>query len=65
MSSNNTKQSVRRIVLETSLGGLDLSEAGKKRYTELSGIKFSPDIERDDPHLVQTVEELKEAANPF
>jgi hypothetical protein len=40
-----------------------LSEAGKKRYSELSGKKFTRNVRYDDPYLVQTVRELKEAAN--
>ena len=52
-----------KIVYNACYGGFGLSEAAKKRYRELKGIGKSADLydfdlERDDPILVQVVEEL-------
>jgi len=53
-----------KIVINKCFGGFGLSKAALKRYAEISGI-VSEDLEipRDDPALVQTVEELGKKAN--
>ena len=59
-----------KYVINDDYGGFSISEAAAKRYAELKGIEFVPvpygygrDIERNDPVLVQVVEELGSAAN--
>jgi hypothetical protein len=55
-----------QIVINTCHGGFGLSEAAGLRYRELAGVPLSDyrwDLQRDDPALVQTVQELGEAAN--
>ena len=55
-----------KIVINADYGGFGLSEAASVRYRELAGIPLSEfrwEIQRDDPHLVQTIQELGEAAN--
>jgi hypothetical protein len=56
---------MRKIVINTCWGGFGLSDAAIERYQELSGSSKSSyySIERDDPYLVQVVEELGESAN--
>jgi hypothetical protein len=56
-----------KIVYNCCYGGFSLSEVAVSRYSELSGLSVSEfydrDIDRDDPLLVQVVEELGQAAN--
>jgi hypothetical protein len=57
---------MQQIVISVCHGGFGLSEAASVRYRELAGIPLSDyrwEIARDDPHLVQTVQELGETAN--
>jgi hypothetical protein len=53
---------IRRVVINRCFGGFSLSDLAQDRYCDLAGItKENLDpygIKRDDPHLVQTVEEL-------
>ena len=53
-----------KVVYNNCYGGFGLSTAGLKRYAELKGspIRQFDDL-RDDPLLVQVVEELGETAN--
>ena len=57
---------VRKIVINRCYGGFGLSEAAEKRYKELAGVTdpdwWYRDANRDDPYLVQVVEEMGEAA---
>lgn len=54
----------KRVVINECFGGFSLSEQALKRYRELGGtVEYHRDIERDDPLLIQVVEELGEAAN--
>lgn len=54
-----------KVVINVCFGGFGLSEAAMARYAELTGSappsQYS--VPRDDPALVQTVEELGAAAN--
>lgn len=57
-----------KIVINQCFGGFGISPEGMKRFFELKGIpendEFSYyDILRNDPHLIQIVEELGEKAN--
>ena len=56
-----------KVVINTDFGGFGLSEAALKRYKELHGAVpkdwYTWDIDRNDPHLVQVVEELGDAAS--
>ena len=55
-----------QIVINCEHGGFGLSEVAQTRYRELSGIplaEFRWELDRSDPHLVQTVLELGAAAN--
>jgi hypothetical protein len=55
-----------KIVINACHGGFGLSELASNHYRALAGIPLSEyrwEIARDDPHLVQTVQELGEAAN--
>jgi hypothetical protein len=57
---------MQQIVINACHGGFGLSETADTRYRELAGVDFSEyrwGVKRDDPHLVQVVEELGEAAN--
>lgn len=53
---------MRKIVINNCYGGFGLSEVGEKLYKERVGISdpewWCNDISRDDPVLVQLVEEL-------
>ena len=52
-----------KVVINTCYGGFDLSEQGVERYYELVGpgvIFDEGSIKRNDPALVQVVEELGE-----
>jgi hypothetical protein len=55
----------RKIVINSCHGGFGLSGPAKELYSQLSGTKdvWDNDIARDDPFLVQTVEQLGDAAN--
>lgn len=56
-----------KIVYNNCYGGFSLSKEGKQRYKELSGKDLGTGsgrkISRNDPHLVQVVEELGSKAN--
>jgi hypothetical protein len=58
-----------KIVINTCFGGFGLSDEAVKLYKKLSKKKFSKDwyppfdIKRDDPILVQVIQELGEKAN--
>lgn len=55
-----------KIVINVRHGGFGLSETAELKYLELSGqplAEFRWEIAREDPHLVQVVEELGAAAN--
>jgi len=57
-----------KIVINQCFGGFGISPKGMKRYFELKGIpendEFSSyNILRNDPHLVQVVEEMGEKAS--
>ena len=60
-----------KVVINNCFGGFGLSDAGLKRFEELGGVTmytannqpYIYDINRNDPALVQTVEELGELAN--
>jgi len=57
-----------KVVINTCFGGFGLSEKALDRYNELAGTDLSEDIygiKRNDPLLVQVVEELDEYANGF
>ena len=52
-----------KLVINTCYGGFSVSDAGVDRYLEITGIKpsknfYNRDIPRDDPALVQVVEEM-------
>jgi hypothetical protein len=56
-----------KIVYNACFGGFCLSAAAIERYSEIQGVKLSKwfderDIPRNDPALVQVVEELGERA---
>lgn len=57
---------MQKIVINARHGGFGISEIAGKRYYELAGVKASEyrwELKRDDPHLVQVVQELGKAAN--
>ena len=57
---------MRRIVINRCYGGFGLSQAALSRYRELTGGEVEPNeyyLDRDDPLLVQVVEELGCEAN--
>jgi len=60
---------MQKIVVNNRYGGFSLSDVGLERYRELSGRKtfdfFFDDLERDDPHLVEVVNELGVDANDW
>lgn len=52
-----------KLVINTCYGGFSVSEDGIARYLEITGIKpsknfYNRDIPRNDPALVQVVEEM-------
>ena len=57
----------RKIVINRCYGGFGLSERAQKRYKEIAGITnqdwYDGEVDRDDPYLVQVVEEMGEAAD--
>ena len=56
-----------KVVINSCHGGFGLSEAAQARYKELAGITdsnwYDRDIARDDPYLIQVINELGEQAN--
>lgn len=56
-----------KIVINTVYGGFGLSHKALNRYNKLSGqgIKHDRDISRDDPYLIQVVEEFDMEADGF
>ena len=54
-----------RIVINTCHGGFGLSGPAKELYAQLSGVQdaWDNDIARDDPYLVQVVNQLGKEAN--
>ena len=53
-----------KVVINKCYGGFGLSEQAQNRFAELAGKRpFWFEIERDDPALVQVVEEMGAAAN--
>jgi len=54
-----------KVVINDCYGGFSLSDAGVARYAKIKGVVldkdfYSRDIARDDPALVQLVEEAKD-----
>jgi len=49
-----------KVVINKCFGGFGLSDKALKRYCELSGkdVTYDREIGRNDPHLVQVVEEM-------
>ena len=56
-----------KVVINICYGGFGLSEEAIERYKELSGKSrvYEYEMERNDPCLVQVVEELGAAADGF
>lgn len=57
---------MQKIVINACYGGFGLSDKALTRYAELTGTKepvYSFDILRDDPALIQVIEELGTKAN--
>lgn len=52
-----------RIVINACYGGFGLSDEAERLYEQLSGKSFHRYLPRDDPVLVQVVEELGERAS--
>lgn len=54
-----------KIVINRCYGGFGLSDAGLALYNAYSDkcLRYSGDIERDDPNLIRVVEELGVKAN--
>ena len=54
-----------KIVINSCFGGFGLSDAALARYNELTGqtLEYYFEIDRNDPKLVQVVEELGEKAD--
>ena len=54
-----------KVVINVCFGGFGLSQRALDRYNELTdrNVKYHWDIPRNDPMLVQMVEELGEEAN--
>lgn len=54
-----------KVVINTCYGGFRLSDRAKQLYSERKGITeqlYDWDIERDDPILIQVIEEMGDAA---
>lgn len=53
---------IRKVVINACHGGFGLSDTAEARYKELAGVTdpdwWYRDMERDDPYLVQVVEEM-------
>lgn len=56
-----------KIVINKCFGGFGLSEKALEYYNELANtkVKYCNDIPRNDPHLVQVIEELGELAGKW
>jgi len=57
---------MQKIVINVSRGGFDLSDTAQLKYLELAGHnipEYHWEIARDNPHLVQVVEQLGTAAS--
>ena len=55
-----------KVVINKCYGGFGLSKKAKNRYAELKKSNISEyDIPRNDPILIQVIEELDEEANGF
>lgn len=58
---------IRKIVINTCYGGFGLSDEAESAYKELAGVSdpdwWYRDVDRDDPYLVQVIEQLGERAN--
>src|SRR5690606_13148464 len=54
---------IMKVVINKCFGGFGLSESAQKRFEELTGKRPSAFIERDDPAVVQVVEEMGVSAN--
>ena len=58
---------IRRVVINACHGGFGLSDAANSRYKLLAGITdpdwYFTDIERDDPMLIQVIEEYGPLVN--
>jgi len=60
-----------KVVINNCYGGFSLSDAGITRYLELKGIEvpdknfYDRDIPRDDPALIQVVQEMGDAVNNY
>lgn len=57
-----------KVVINTCFGGFGLSDKALARYNELAGTNHTEyiyGIQRNDPFLVQVVEELGEDADDF
>jgi hypothetical protein len=58
---------MKKVVINRCFGGFSISQEAVNRLAKLKGVLpediDSYDLERDDPLLVQVVEELKEKAN--
>ena len=58
-----------KVVINNCYGGFSLSDSGIARYLELKGIVvpdknfYDRDIPRDDPALIQVVQEMGDAVN--
>lgn len=54
-----------KVVINRCYGGFGLSNEAMNRYNELSGknLEYYYSIDRDDPYLVQVVEELGDSSN--
>ena len=53
-----------KVVINTCFGGFGLSDKAVAKYLEKSGVEFKYwEVQRDDPYLVEVVEELGESAN--
>ena len=56
-----------KIVINRDHGGFSLSAQAARRYADITGTKFDPygcrSVARDDPALIQIVEEMGEAAD--
>jgi hypothetical protein len=49
-----------KVVINRCFGGFNLSQAAIDRYNELSGknVTYQYDIKREDPFLIQAIEEI-------
>ena len=54
-----------KVVINKCFGGFGLSDEAKEKYAEIKGLVevYDWEIERDDPILVQVVEEFGKKAN--